>query len=181
MKFIIGFLIAIGLLIFVFVLIFRGGSNKNAAVPVTLSNYSNTSVVMQFTTEGPVTADQSHKEIQITVGDTQSTINVFQGYQGALLNSKSYPNNSAAYHDFLNGLQVAGYTQGTTDKKIADESGYCADGQRYVLAIVDGSTTKQRFWFSSCNVGTFKGKIAAVQSLFQAQIPDYNDISNGVF
>jgi hypothetical protein len=181
MKFIIGFLIAIGLLVFVFVLIFRGGSSHTAATSTPLIDYANTSTEMEMTIEGPVTADQNHKELQINIGDNESTIEVFQGYEQTLLQSKTYANNSTAYADFLKALQLAGFTLGNSNKALADERGYCSSGQRYVFTIEDGNDQKQRFWSSSCGEGTFKGNTSLVNTLFQAQIPDYDTFANSAF
>jgi hypothetical protein len=179
MKFIIGFLVTIGLLIFVFVLIFRGGGNNQPQkLQTKLLDYANSSVEMQMTVRGAVSADQTHKEYRITVGSSESTIEVFNGYQGNLVNSQSYPNNSAAYADFLQALQLAGYTLGNSDKKVADERGYCATGIRYVMGIKDGNKDIQRFWTTSCGgAATFKGKTNLVTGLFDRQIPDFEKIA----
>jgi len=185
MRFIIGFLVSIGLLIFVFVLIFRGGgdsSTQNAIEASKLLDYANSSsVVMQFTVEGPVSADLTHNSIRVTVGSTESTIEVFQGYQGNLTTTKSYLNNSAAYADFLQALQLSGYNLGNADKKFADERGRCATGQRYVMGIKDGNRDIQRFWSTTCGgAATFKGKAPVVKDLFVRQIPDYQQIVGNV-
>ncbi len=185
MKFIIGFLIAIGLLIFVFVLIFKGGNSGGA--PVTektpLVNYSHsTSAVMQFTTEGPVNADQNHRSVQVTVGSTESSIEVINGYQGTVVKSKTYPNNSNAYADFLRALDFANFTTGDNNKALTDTRGRCSNGNRYQLEIKDGSKEIQNLWATSCNTtATFKGRLDLVQQLFKSQIPDYGTITNNVF
>ncbi len=182
MRFIIGFLIAIGLLIFAFILIFRGGDSSKTQIQGTqMLDYTNTSVVVQLTTEGPVSADKTHKEVRITVGNNESTIETFQGYQGTLLSTRSYANNPAAYADFLRALDIVGYTKGNSDKNVADERGYCPDGRRYVMNIKDGDKDIQRFWSSSCGTGTFKGKTASVLALFDRQIPDYETITGSLF
>ncbi|HEX8182982.1 MAG TPA: hypothetical protein VF575_05280 [Candidatus Saccharimonadales bacterium] len=185
MKFIIGFLISIGLLIFVFVLIFRGGgdsADQTTKQGTKLIDYANSSsAVMQFTQEGPVTADLTHNRVRITVGRDQTTIETFKGYEGPAVNSKSYANNSTAYADFLQALQLAGYTEGNSDKEFADERGRCATGQRYIMGIQDGSSEIQRFWATSCGgAATFKGKSAIVRSLFIRQVPDYNTVAGNL-
>ncbi|HEX8227283.1 MAG TPA: hypothetical protein VF572_05440 [Candidatus Saccharimonadales bacterium] len=180
MKFIIGFLITIGLLIFVFVLIFRGGGDEAAPTQKQLVDYANTNVVVQMTTRGPVQADQSHKESRITVGSTETVLETFAGYQGNLMTTRSYPNNPEAYADFLRALQLNGYTNGVTDKSLADERGFCATGKRYVMSVKDGGRDIQRFWSTSCNgTATFKGKTTVIRSLFIAQVPDYNTLVDG--
>ncbi len=175
MKFIIGFLVTIGLLIVVFILIFRGGGN-DAAVQTEkkMTEYANSSTVVSLTTEGPVNANQIHKQIKVSVSSTETTVEVFQGYEQNLLSTKSYANNTAAYSDFLRALDINGFDNGDKDKALADERGYCATGTRYVMSIKDGDRDIQRFWTSSCGTGTFKGKTSIIRSLFVAQVPDYN-------
>jgi hypothetical protein len=178
MRFIIGFLIAIGLLIFVFVLIFRGAGNDNdAQQPVQLVEYANTGVAMEFTQVGPVLADQTHREARITVTNQESTIELFGGYQRRLLDSRSYRNNPAAYADFLRALQLAGYNLGNPDKELADDRGFCPTGRRYIMSIKDGGSDVQRYWATTCGgTQTFRGKTAVVRNLFIGQIPDYDKI-----
>jgi hypothetical protein len=184
MRYIIGFLITMGLLIFVFVLIFRGpsgGNNPAQNAPKKLIDYADTSIVMEFTIKGAVEADQTHDELRMTIGNNESTIEVFQGYQGNLIRTQSYANNPVAYADFLRALQLAGYNLGNPDKTLSDERGYCATGQRYIMEIKDGDHDIQRFWSSSCGIGSSKGKVNAIQSLFIRQIPDYSLQSRNLF
>lgn len=182
MRFIIGTLIAIGLLIFVFVLIFRGGGDTADKPIPKMIDYANTSTYVQFTEEGPVSADQTHRRVRITVSNQEASLEVFNGYQNDLVRSKSYTSNSAAYADLLRALDIAGYTRGVTDKELADERGYCQAGTRYIMAIRDGSRDIQRFWSSSCgNIGSFKGKTSVVRDLFHRQIPEYGQLTRGVF
>ena len=184
MRFIIGFIVAIGLLIVAFVIIFSGHGNTNetpANAPTKLLDYANTSKQVVLTTEGPVNANQNHKEVRITVGNTATTIDIFQGYEQTLLSTQSYANNTASYSDFLKSLDLAGYTKGDTNPKIADERGYCATGSRYVMTIKDGDHDTQRYWSSSCGLGSFKGKTQLVRSLFQAQVPNYDSVAGNAF
>jgi hypothetical protein len=182
MRFIIGTLIAIGLIIFVFVLIFRGGDSASQAPAHKMIDYANTSTYVQFTQVGPVSAEQTHREVRITVSNQEASIEVFNGYQDTLVSSKTYANNSAAYADFLRALDLAGYTKGDTSKALADERGFCEAGSRYVMAIKDGGRDTQRFWSTSCGgTASFKGKTTIVRNLFQRQIPDYGQVTRGVF
>lgn len=182
MRYIIGFLLAIGLLIFVFVLIFRGGGDNAAPQAQTkLIDYANSSVVMQYTVNGPVSADLTRDQIRVTIGSSESTMEVFQGYEGSLVRTRSYANNPTAYADFLAALDMAGYTLGNKDKKFADERGYCPNGNRYIMQIKDGERDIQRLWSTSCGgSSTFKGKASMIQTLFIRQIPDYSTLAGGV-
>lgn len=176
MKYFIAFLASIALIIFVIVLIIRGftGNDKKADLPTPLIDYANTSVQMQYTVAGPVTADQQRKALRITVGQDQTRIEKLEGYNEAISNQKTYENNLAAYSEFLRALDIAGYTKGVDDPSLKDERGYCPNGERYSFDIVDGGNVKQHFWSTSCGKGgNFKGKPAQVITLFQKQIPDY--------
>ncbi len=184
MKFIIGFLVTIGLLIVVFILIFRGASHNNQTVQTVpkLIDYANSTKVVQLTKEGPVNADQTHDEVRITVSNMETAVEVFKGYNNDLVNSKTYPNNSAAYADFLAALDRAGYTKGDTTKSLADERGACSTGVRYVMGIKDGDKDIQRFWASTCGskIGTSKGVTDTIVHLFVAQVPDYVSVTSSV-
>lgn len=179
MRFLIGFIIAIGLLIIAFIAIFHHGSSTHTSTNQTsLTDYANSSVTMGLTIEGPISANQTHREIRMTVGQDSSTMDLIQGYQGQVIDSKTYNNNSTSYADFLAALQRYGFNLGVSDKSIADERGYCSGGNRYVMQITDGSHDIQRYWTSSCGgTATFKGKTANVLDLFERQFPDYGNFS----
>ena len=184
MRYIVGVLIAIGLVILVIVVIIKlifggGGSPKTAQKPLT--DYANTGVTVQMTIEGAVVADQNYREIVINVGQNQSYVDVFQGYQNNLLTNKTYNNNAVAYATFLRSLQFAGYTLGNPNPNLADERGRCALGNRYVFEILQGGQDLQRYWTSTCSgVKTFEGSFGLVRALFIRQIPDYGKAIQGV-
>ena len=177
MRYFLGFLGVVALVILVFVLIVRGFSGGGSKAPKTqtdLSDYTNTTTLMRFTTEGPVTADPNYNELRITIGRDANTIEIAKGYQGQVIKAKTYPNNSEAYGNFLRALQLLGYTKGVEDPSLADERGFCPTGNRYVYEIISGSADVQRYWIGTCGVGTFKGNSQIIRSLFRKQIPDYN-------
>lgn len=182
MKYFIGFIGVVALIILVFVLVVRGfsGGTKTEKPQTDLSDYTNTSTVMRFTTEGPVTANQDYDEIRITVGRDANTIEIINGYEGNVVKAKTYPNNSEAYGNFLRSLQLLNYTEGNADPKLADERGYCPTGKRYVYEIVSGNADVQRFWIGTCGAGTFKGNSQTIRALFRKQIPDYSTLIAGV-
>lgn len=77
MKYITGFLISIGLLILVFVMIFRGGGDDTTTAPNApkqLVEYANTSTVVRFIDDYPVSANQTHRQLVTTVGDRKSVV-----------------------------------------------------------------------------------------------------------
>jgi hypothetical protein len=183
MRYIIGFLIGIGLIILLFVMIFRGGSTPAPAPNSTakMVDYANTSTIMRLVDDYPVTADQVHHQVETIVGRDQTTLNVEQGYQGEVIRSQSYANNPTAYASFLRALQLAGYTNGSDSQDLRDERGQCATGHRYIFEIKDGNRIVQRFWSTSCgNIGSSKGKSGVIRELFRRQVPDYNKLTSGL-
>lgn len=178
MRYILGFLIGIGLIILLFVMIFRGGSNK-PSVPKPLVDYAITDTTVQLTDDYPVNLDQTHDRVKTVVGKEQVHMSVEQGYQGTVLREQNYANNPTAYANFLRALDVAGFTKGKTDDSLRDERGVCPLGHRYIYEIKNGSNTIQRYWSTSCgNVGSFLGKSSTVRALFLAQVPDYSKVVN---
>lgn len=182
MRYILGFLISIGLLILVFVMIFRGGSDPAAPdAPKQLVDYANTNVTVQLIEDYPVNADQTHRQVTTKVGRDVATFTVESGYQGTVLREKSYTNNPTSYANFLRSLQLAGFNTANSDKTLQDERGFCPMGRRYIMEIKDNERTVQRLWSTSCgNIGSFQGKMDVVQRLFRAQIPEYNALTRGV-
>jgi hypothetical protein len=179
MRYIIGFLVTIGLIILAFVLLLRNtGPSSGASGPLDITKYASTATEVRFTVDGPINANQTHQQVRITVGRDDATIEIISGYQGQVSNMKNYPNNSTAYANFLAALQRANFTKGNTDPANADERGYCPAGDRYIYEVVSGDQDKQRYWSTSCGVGTFKGDKATVNSLFVRQIPDYDQLTS---
>jgi hypothetical protein len=182
MKYFLGFLAAVGMVVLVVVLIFRGfsGSGKPTTKQTVLSDYANTSTLVRLTIDGPVTADQEHDVVRITIGRDGNTLEVLNGYQGALVKSQSYNSNTEAYGNFLRSLQFLGYTKGDPLPANADERGHCPAQNRYIYEIISDSAKVQRYWSDQCGGGTFKGKPTNVRSLFRAQIPDYGKLTSGL-
>ncbi len=183
MKYFLAFLGIVALVVLVFILIVRGltGGHKDAKAPlVTLSDYANTSTVMRLTVDGPIVADQDHRAVRVTVSRDQNMIEIISGYNGSVIQQQTFSNNQAAYTSFLKALQLMGYTKGNTTAALADERGYCATGDRFIYEIQTNGNSIQRFWYTSCGQGTFKGSNAAVRQLFRAQIPGYAKIAAGL-
>src|SRR5258708_8452578 len=104
MRYIIGFLLLIVLVIFSFTFIFRGHSAKPVIRPLNLLDYANTSTVVQFTEDGPINADTLHRAVRVTIGRDGNMVSVIQGYQGTVITNNTYPNNEPAYDAFLHAL-----------------------------------------------------------------------------
>ena len=160
MKYFLGFLAAVGLIILVFILVLRGfGGDKNIAQPDPLSDYANTDALVRMTVDGPIVADQQHNAYRISVGRSET---------------RTYENNQQGFTNFLRALDVVGFNKGNdkATKEADDERGMCATGKRFVFEIINGTSQVQRYWSSTCGtLGTFKGNSAQVKSLFDRQVP----------
>src|SRR6476469_6251002 len=98
MRYFIGFLVTIGLIVLLIVLLFHGGnSGKVPQTKVPLISYANTDTVVRATIDETINAPENHRTIQITVGKDNTTLNVIKGYDGNSQKNLSYPMTSSAY------------------------------------------------------------------------------------
>jgi len=185
-RYFIGFLLTVGLIILLIVLLFHHGGNGK--VPVTqapLTSYSNSDTVVRETIDGPINAPATHRQLQITVGRNNTTFEELSGYDGNVVKSQSYDMTENAYSNFLYAIERAGYTQGNTDRALKNERGYCPEGRRYIFEVIQDGKDLERYWVTNCNgtPKTFNGKASLVIDLFRAQVPDYtsltSDLNNG--
>ena len=185
MRYFFGFLLAIILVVFTFILVLRGFSSgkSNQSIGAPLTNYMDTDTTVQFTDDGPVTADQTHQGIRITVGQYATTAQVFQGYQNTITNSQTYNNNPSSYGTFLRALDILKYTSGVNhpNSALADPRGVCPLGQHFTFQIISGDGSNiQNYWTTTCGGGTFRGDVQAIENLFQSQVPNYSKIAGNV-
>ena len=184
MRYFVTFLIGIGLVVLVIIMliraIFGGGDDTQTVQAPVLVDYANTNVVMRMTTWSGVEADETHQQLRIDVSKYSSDIYLYDGYENTLVKNQSFASNPSAYSDFLKGLDLAGYTSGDPDEAAADWRGQCPFGERYVYEIIDGSSTVQQYWATSCGKdvkSTFSGNKSTVNKLYKAQIPTYGDFT----
>jgi len=169
-------LVSIGLIVLVVGLFIKGFSG-GAAVDVNrvdVSKYSSKPAVATLFIDGPTNLNQDHNQLRITVSGTLNEIDIMQGYQGNIIRSETYANNTTAFDTFLQSLQLLNFSKGR--KAPTNYQGYCPTGNRYTYSFNDGQTDLFKFWSTTCGNGTFEGKAPAVRSLFRQQIPqrDFN-------
>lgn len=146
-----------------------------------LTDYATTGVDMRYTMAGEINARENHRVLQITVGQTERTFTIFDGYQGNVLKSQTLLNDVDAYRAFLAALENSGYTKSRIASRNVNPLAACPTGKRYNYDIIDGADVKQSLWSASCNIkGTFAGNASTVQNLFEAQMPDYDAFVRGV-
>jgi len=181
MRYFIAFVTALGLLFLLVFLLFHGGGSKPKITAKSLATYANSSTQAQLTIDGPINAEQSHQAVRITVANDQVTFEQIQGYQGSVKNLQSFASNQDAYVNFLLALQHAGFTLGNNASALKDERGYCPLGDRYIFRLTQNGQDLERYWATSCGKPkTYLGSISLTLALFQAQVPGYNQLVQGI-
>jgi hypothetical protein len=182
MRYFIGFLVTIGLIVLILFLLLRGGgSSTPAAKLLNIENYAyNSNATAEFIVDGPVVSDQDHREFKIDVTENTVTFTLYQGYEQNVLTTQTYSNNSSSFAVFLHALQLNGFTLGNNTKSLSDERGHCATSDRSIYSFSDGTNQLFRYWSSECGTGTFKGQANVIGSLFKLQVPNYNALIQGV-
>jgi hypothetical protein len=180
-RFVIAALAGLGLIILTIVMIVKimSGPSTPAAPRVNVGRYGSTNASATLLIDGITNIDQSHYQLRITVSGASNQVDTIQGYQGTVIRSQTYSNNSAGFTQFLQSLQLLGFSNGV--KSSVDYRGYCPTGQRYLYQFNSGSTDLFSFWSTSCGQGTFRGNGQQVRLLFERQIPtkDLNKFLTG--
>lgn len=182
MRYFIGFLITIGLIIMLIVLIFSGGGSKpKTSTAKPLDSYAGTDAEVSMTIDGPINADQNHQQVRVTVGTNSVTYEEISGYDGQVAERQTFHNTEAAYTVFLRSLALAGFTRGDTTPALQDERGRCALGDRYIFELNNDGNKLERYWVTTCGgAKTFLGDRSTVTQLFKAQVPQYDNLSNNI-
>jgi hypothetical protein len=181
-RYFIAFIAAIILIILLIMLIFHGGSKpKVSKTNKALDTYASTNAEVILTIDGPINADQEHQSASITVSSDSTVYEQIQGYQGDVVKQESYPNNVDAYSNFLYALEHAGFTDGNSASDLANEKGYCPLGDRYIFELSQNGQNLERYWATSCGgIKTYNGSLGLTLTLFQDQVPDYQDLTNNL-
>jgi hypothetical protein len=182
MRYLVGFLLAIGLLIILIIMLVSGGNKGQVPQTAkTLDSYAATDAAASMVIDGPINAAGEHQIIRITVDRENVTYEELRGYDGSVTEMHKFSNSENAYDVFLHALRHAGFTQGDTSSKAGDEKGYCPLGERYIFQLVQGDESIERFWATSCgNPKTYHGNLGVTIALFKAQVPDYDKLSSNV-
>lgn len=175
-------LVGLGIFILIIVLIVKlfSGGKSTPQNQFDVGKYADTAATATLLVDAPTNLDQEHYQVKITVSQNQNEIDVMQGYQGTIVDSRTYPNNSVAFGAFLQSLKLVNFAKGSSDK--LDYRGYCPNGDRYVLTFNDGTTDRVNYWTTSCGQGTYKGNRPETLELFKRQIAvqDFFHLTNKV-
>jgi hypothetical protein len=183
MRYYIGFLVTVGLLVMLIFLLFHGGGTPTVLTTTKpLYSYADTGSEVRLTIDGPINANINHQQVQIAVNANTVTFDQIQGYDGNIVNQQQFSNSPNAYSAFLHALEIAGFTEGDTSSAIGNEQGHCALGSRYVLELVQGGSDLERFWTTSCSglTASYEGNFPLTLTLFEAQVPGYLTLSAGL-
>jgi hypothetical protein len=186
MRYFVG-LIAIILVFVIGLALIFGGHKKSTKTPkpivLTLPDYASTNAQVSFSTDGTINGDDQHREIWIIVSRDQRMVQTIQGYSGHVIDTHTQTNNQAAYSIFLKAINNAGFMNHLKGASLtADYTAICPLQNRYILTVSEGSRTISQLWTSDCGTasGNFGGNFDTIQSLFQDQITNYDDITANV-
>jgi hypothetical protein len=177
--------IAIVALISIARAVFFSGSSNPAVVDTTeqslLSTSASSSVSMAV--RGPIVAEENFHSYEIVISPSSRQITTYNGYLGTVVDQQTFGNNTAAYEQFVNALNLARMTAG---KQAADGEvnveGVCATGRLTEFAILTSEQPVETLWTSTCSgsQGTLRANSTQLSNLFIAQIPDASKLISNV-
>lgn len=183
-KYVIGAVATVLLLVFLFVFVINRGDDQNPATTpqvLKLVDYADKDSTVVFHTDGRLVGAEDRRSIRITISANERRLEIYSGYSGEVINSQSFPNTQIAYQAFLSGLGGQGFmTAKKTD--IVDPQSVCTNGLHHYYTLTEGSEKKSDLWSVSCDKsGTFNGRSTkTIRELFQRQIPEYGQQVQGV-
>ncbi len=181
MKYFLGVLGVILLIIFVIVLALRGGDDTSTPAPdvKALTEYSaEPQSQVTMTTGGAINAEENHRIVSVQVTASNRSVAITEGYNGKVISEETFPNTTDAFSAFLAGLEQVGFSKVRSSK--LDFTSVCPTGKRYSYVLNSNSEDVVNSWSATCERGTYGGQVTNTQNLFQAQIPNYSDIVNDV-
>lgn len=156
------------------------GSDSSIEEPSTSFSVQSTGVA-SYTLDGPIVANENQRSYTIAVSENTVTMKVYKSYGQVLINQTSHKNTAAAYETFLSALENANVTalrrNASTEFAFSDQ-GTCAMGRRYFVEL-DSAVLR---WSTSCSSkeGNAGFSMGPVTTLFQQQVPDFQQMTNGL-
>jgi len=154
-----------------------GTPSSNKPTDNTQQSLLNTSASnsVSMSVRGPIVADENFHSYKIVVSPTSRQITTYNGYLGTVVEQKSLSNNTAAYEQFVNALNLAKMTAGNQPAEgESDIRGVCATGRLTEFAILSNELPVETLWTSTCSgsQGTLRANDSQLSNLFLAQIPE---------
>ena len=164
-------------------LFFSGSDNNNTSQTVNSGKQALTNIQtghsVRMTYRGPIVAQEKFHTYTITVSPEARNMTTYVGYLGQQVDTSQLTNNTQAYEQFVFALDRAKLMDGTPLTGDADDRrGICATGTVYEFDVLEGSSSIQNLWTSTCkgSAGSLKAVTSQVNRLFQLQIPDYSKL-----
>lgn len=177
------FLLAIGLVIAILVvaliIILNHSSSPVLNSQKPIASYANDPTAqVAMLIDGPVNAESLHNQVLVTVTNSITTFEVFQGYNDQVVKEKSFPMTEAGFHVFLRSLEYANFNKGKTSAALSQASGFCPLEDRYIFTFDHGGKQIERYWITNCggDPHTFDGNLSLTEQLFVNQVPGYNNM-----
>jgi len=176
-------IVAIAGLVALVRLLFTGSASTSVSdVNVAQQNLLNTSEgrAVSMTVRGPIVADEDFRSYQIIVSPNNREFKAFSGYLEAVINQDSFPNNTAAYDQFVHALDKANMVKGTPfEGEKNNVLGICATGKVYEFRVLSGGSDEEMLWTSTCSgsPGSLRASATQLSQLFLNQIPNGADIT----
>jgi hypothetical protein len=189
-RYIIGVLFLIGAIILIVVgfNIIRGifkpkvpDQQSQSSKVLNLTDVAKDGKAVRYVLQGPVSGNEEHHTIRITVDSGTRRVEILEGYSGQVTKSQEFPNTKEAYDAFMAALNGAGFTRTFDAKNRGSESQSCPLGRKFAYEVAPGTDTMFHSWNVSCGgkQGTAAGNTQVIQRLFERQIPDYNKYISG--
>lgn len=165
-------------------LFFSGSSNSDnvdTTQEALLSTSANSSVSMSV--RGPIVADENFHSYRIVVSPSSRQLTTYNGYLGTIVEQVNLTNNTAAYEEFVNALNLANMTQGNQPPEgESSVQGICATGRLSEFSILKDGRSVETLWTSTCSgsQGTLRANAKQLSNLFINQIPDADKVISNV-
>ena len=163
-----------------------GGENQNNSgeevnLGQQLLDKPNDKTAVRMSVRGPITAQEEHYSIALTINASARELLIFRGYEGKIMTQEKLENSKASFDDFLSALSRAGMAKESQNEE--NPQGICAIGQIIKFEIFENHQNEngaiseksaKSLWTTSCPglTGNFDGLTANVIALFLDQIPD---------
>ena len=165
--------------------IFFSGSSTQKVTDTTVDSLLSTaaSSSVSMSVRGPIVADEDFNSYKITISPSNRDITTYAGYMNTVVEQQSLGNNTAAYDQFVNALNLAKMTAGNQPADgEGDVLGICATGTLTEYSIISNGLPVETLWTSTCtgSQGTLRANSTQLSKLFVSQIPDASMLIRGV-
>ena len=165
--------------------IFFSGSSTQKVTDTTVDSLLSTaaSSSVSMSVRGPIVADEDFNSYKITISPSNRDITTYAGYMNTVVEQQSLGNNTAAYDQFVNALNLAKMTAGNQPADgEGDVLGICATGTLTEYSIMSNGLPVETLWTSTCSGSqrTLRANSTQLSKLFVSQIPDASMLIRGV-